>query len=231
MSDAADTPRNVSDRVEAALRALLSDEVASLAKQGRGGAACWPAVLLEIAAKQARTCPGVHYPVASLIARILDLRRPVPDERRMEVARFCWNLVEQSRWIGFGRRHRLRRAVKPFVEELLEPLGEDRATEHISMAAGRHLTVQQLLLRLEPHQPFEMQAMAVKVLPDIVNLGLRTAPRVAKERQETLATLGRAVGMVGGTKYFESLAPKMREACEQRMSQLKRRIEKAGRRP
>ena len=71
---------------------------------------------------------------------------------------------------------------------------------------------------------------AVKVLPDIVGHELRIAPRVAQERHKTLQSLHQAVGMVGSTKYFESLAPKMRDACETQMNDLRDRIEKAGRR-
>ncbi len=63
-----------------------------------------------------------------------------------------------------------------------------------------------------------------------ISLELRNAPRVVQARQQKLQTLDQAVGMVDGTKYFDSLAPKMREACQSRMNSLKHRIEKAGRR-
>ena len=220
----------VSDQIEAALRGLLSEEVARLTTEGKGGPKCWPAVLLEIAAKPARTPDAPHHPVAHLIAQILDLRHAVPQKHRTEVIRFCRTVAEQTHSVGLGRLHRLRKTVKPFVEEVLRPLGEDRSSANVGTTGGRHLTLQQLVSRLDPHQSFEVQALAVKVLPDIVNLELRNVSRVVKERQEMLRTLNRAVGMVGGTKYFESLTPKMREACESQMDGLKHRIEKAGRR-
>jgi hypothetical protein len=220
----------VSDRVEDALRELLSEEFAELTKEGKGGQKCWPAVLLRIAAKQLRTPDAPRHPLAQLIAHILDLRHTIPEAHRMEVARFCREIAEQTHFVGLGRLHHLRKAAKPFAEHVLKPLGEDRTPANVEATVGRHLTVQQLISRLEPHQAFEVQALAVKVLPDIVNLELRNAAHVAEERQKTLQTLNHVVGMVGGTKYFESLTPKMREACEARMDGLKHRIEKAGRR-
>lgn len=198
----------VSDQVESALRKLLSEEVAKLTKEGKGGQKCWPAVLLEIAARPSRTHDAPHHAVAHLIAQVLDLRHAVPDEHRTEVIRFCRRIVEQTHSLGFGRLHHLRKTVKPFVEAALKPLGEDRTPANVGSTVGRHLTLQQLISRLDPHQSFEVQALAVKVLPDIVNLELRNAPRVVKERQEALQSLNRAIGMVGGTKYFESLTPK-----------------------
>jgi hypothetical protein len=168
--------------------------------------------------------------VAHLIAHVLDLRHAVPEAHRMEVIRFCREIAERTHFIGLGRLHRLRKTARPFAEQVLKPLGEDRTPDNVGATVGRHLTVQQLISRLEPHQALEAQAPAVKVLPSIVNLELRNAPRVAQERQKTLKTLNQAVGMVGGTRYFKSLTPKMREACESRMDGLKNRIEKAGRR-
>jgi hypothetical protein len=220
----------VSDRVEAALRTLLSEEVAKLTQEGKGGPKCWPAVLLEIAARRSRDADAPRHAVAHLIAQILDLRHAVPEQHRMEVVRFCRTIAEQTHSLGLGRLHHLRRTVQPFVKEVLKPLGEDRAPAPVGTTAGRHLTLRQLISRLDSHQPFEVQALAVKVLPDIVNLELRNAPRLAKERQKTLHALDQAVGMVGATKYFESLTPKMREACETQMDGLRHRIEKAGRR-
>ena len=76
----------------------------------------------------------------------------------------------------------------------------------------------------------EVQAQAVKVLPEIVNLEMRTAPRDVQELQQKLQTLDHAVDMVSGTKYVQSLAPKMREACESQMDELRRTIERRGRR-
>jgi hypothetical protein len=87
------------------------------------------------------------------------------------------------------------------------------------------------MTRLDPHQPFEVQATAVKVLPDIVNHELHNSLASVKNRTKQLATLKQVVGMVGGTKYFESLAPKMRHVCETRMAELTDRIERAGRKP
>ncbi len=220
----------VSDQVEDALRTLLCEELAELTKEGKGGSKCWAAVPLRIAAKQLRTPDAPRHPVAHLIAHILDLRHAVPEAHRMEVARFCREIAEQTHFIGLGRLRRLRKTAKPFAKQVIQPLGEDRKPEYVDATVGRHLTVQQLISRLEPHQALEAQALAVKVLPDIVNIELRNAPSVAKERQKTLQTLNQAVGMVGGTKYFQSLTPKMREACESRMDGLKHRIEKAGRR-
>ena len=224
------TETAVSDQVEDALRTLLSEELAELTKEGKGGPKCWPAVLLRVAAKQSRTPDAPRHPVAHLIAHVLDLRHAVPEAHRMEVARFCREIAEQTHFIGFGRLHHLRKTAKPFAKQVIQPLGDDRTPPNAAATVGRHLTVQQLISRLEPHQALEAQALAVKLLPDIVNLELRNAPRVAEERQKTLQTLSQAVGMVGGTKYFQSLTPKMREACESRMDGLKHRIEKAGRR-
>jgi hypothetical protein len=221
----------VSDQVEAALRKLLSEEVAKLTKEGKGGPKCWPAVLLEIAARQLRTPDGPEHPVAHLIAQVLDLHHAVPEAHRTEVIRFCRTIAEQTHSLGLGSLHHWRKTARPFVEEALKPLGEDRTSAHVGATVGRHLTLQQLISRLDAHQPFEVQALAVKVLPDIVNPELRNAPRLVKERQKTLQRLTQAVGMVGGTKYFESLAPKMREACESQMDGLKHRIERAGRQP
>jgi hypothetical protein len=221
----------VSDQVEDALRALLSEEVAELTKQGKGGAKCWPAILLDVAAKQSRTPDAPRRAVAHLIAQVLDLRHAVPESHRMEVARFCRKIVEQTHCVGLGRLHHLRKTAKPFIEQALQSWGEDRTPASAGKTVGRHLTIQQIILRLDPHQPFESQALAIKVLPDIVNIELRNATRLVQERQRTLQTLNQAVGMVGGTKYFKSLAPKMREACESKMNGLKHRIEKAGRRP
>ena len=220
----------VSDQVEEALRNLLSEAVAELTKAGKGGPKCWAAVLLKIAAKQLRTPDAPRHPVAHLITQVLNLRHAVPEAHRIEVVRFCREIAKETRFIGLGRIHRLRKTARPFTEQVLGPLGEDRTPENAGATVGRHLTVQQLISRLEPHQAFEAQALAVKVLPDIVNLELRNAPRVARERQKTLQTLNQAVSMVGGTKYFKGLTPKMRDACESRMNGLKNRIEKAGRR-
>lgn len=220
----------VSDQVEEALRNLVSEEVAELTKEGKGGPKCWAVVLLKTAAKQLRTPDAPRHPVAHLIAHVLDLRHAVPEALRMEVVRFCREIAEETHFIGFGRLHRLRKTARPFAEQVLKPLGEDRTPENVGTTVGRHLTVQQLISRLEPHQALEAQALAVKVLPGIVNLELRNAPSGAKERQKTLQTLNQAVGMVDGTKYFQSLTPKMREACESRMNGLKSRIERAGRR-
>lgn len=219
----------VSDQVEAALCKLFSEEVAELTKEGKGGPKCWPAVLLEIAARQSRTPDAPRHAVAHLIAQVLDLHHAVPEVHRMEVARFCRKIAEQTHYVGLSRLDRLRKTAKPFVEQVLKPWGEDRTPVNVGTTGGRHLTVQQLISRLDSHQPLEIQTLAVKVLPDIVNLELRNAPRVAQERQRTLQTLNQAVGMVGGTKYFESLAPKMRDVCKSQMNDLKHRIEKAGR--
>ena len=97
---------------------------------------------------------------------------------------------------------------------------------------SRSLTLQQLLLRLEPHTPFETQVFAVKALPDFVNLELRKMHaafgNTTEERQAALHLLYHAIGMVGKTKYFKSLTPQMRGVCEARMEDLKRRIYKAG---
>ena len=131
----------VSDPVEDALRKLLSEEVAELTKQGRGGPKCWPAVLLEIAGRQRRTPDAPRHAVAHLIAQILDLRHPVPEQHRMEVARFCRQIAEQTHAVGLGRLHRLRKTAKSFAERVLKPLGEDRTPAQAAETVARHLTV------------------------------------------------------------------------------------------
>jgi hypothetical protein len=103
----------VSDQVEAALRKLLSEEVVKLTKEGKGGHKCWPAVLLEIAARPSRTPDAPQHAVAHLIAQVLDLRRAVPEEHRMEVVRFCRRIVEQTHGLGVGRLRHQRKMVKP----------------------------------------------------------------------------------------------------------------------
>ncbi len=221
----------VSDRVEDALRQLLAAEVAELTEQGKGGRKCWAAVLLTIAEKQPRSPEATRHALTKLIADILDPRHAVPEERRDEVARFCQKIVEQGGGVKLGRLHRLSRIAKPFAAETLGLFGEDHRVKPLGQESGRHLTVQQLLARLDRHQPFEVQAKAVKILPDIVSQELRNAPPVAQQRQEQLQTLRQAVGMVGSTKYFESLAPKMREVCAARMTEVTQRIDKAGRKP
>jgi len=207
---------------------LLSERVVELTRAGQGGSKCWPAVLLSISAKRSRRPDAPLYVLLDLIVQILDPRRAVPEKRRVEVVRFCWNVVEQAKSLGMGRWHLLARTVRPFLEAALVALGEDRPTGHLSPTIGRRLTVQQLIARLDSHQSFEIQAMAVKVLPDVVYRELHNAPRAVQDRQKNLQLLHRAVGLVATTKYYESLAPKMRETCETRMSDLKHRIERAG---
>jgi hypothetical protein len=221
----------VSDRVEDALRQLLVVEIGELAEQGKGGQKCWAAVLLKIAEQRARSADAPKHAIARLIADILDPNHAVPAERRDEVAGFCRKIVEQARGVRLGRLNRLRRTAKPFAAEALGLFGDDRRERPFGQGGERHLNLQQLLARLDPHQPFEVQATAVKILPDIVNQELRNAPPVVQQRQQQLRGLAQAVGMVGSTKYFGSLAPKMRDVCEARMTALKNRIDKAGRRP
>ena len=66
----------VSDQVEEALRNLVSEEVAELTKEGKGGPKCWAVVLLKTAAKQLRTPDAPRHPVAHLIAHVLDCATP-----------------------------------------------------------------------------------------------------------------------------------------------------------
>lgn len=221
----------VSDRVEDALRQLLAAEVMELTEKGRGGRKCWPAVLLEIAEKQSRLPNASKHAIAKLIADILDPEHAVSESRRDDVACFCKKIVDQGHGIGLGRLYRLSRAAKPFAAEALALFGENSREQPVGQGGGRQLTIQQLLTRMEPHQPFEVQATAVKILPDIVNQELHNTPAAVQNRQKQLETLRQAVGMVGSTKYFESLAPKMRDVCEARMAALKDRIDKAGRKP
>jgi hypothetical protein len=221
----------VSDRVEAALHRLLSEEVAELSRAGKGGPKCWPAVILTIAAGQPRTAGEPRHAVAHLIAQILDPRQAVPHERREAVAEFCRKIAAEARAVGLGPLHHAKKTARPFVEEVLARFGAERPGQQVGSSVGRQLTIRQLIARLEPHQPFEVQALAVKVLPDIVNLELRNAPRVVQERQQQLRTLDRAVGMVDATKYFASLTPKMRDACQSQMDDLRHRIARANRRP
>jgi hypothetical protein len=220
----------VSDRVEDALRHLLAAEVAELTEKGKGGRKCWAAVLLTIAKRQPQSTATHKHPIARLIADVLDPTHAIADERRNEVARFCRKIVDQAAGIGLGRLHRLSRAASPFAAAVLAPFGEENCRP-FGQAGGRHLSIEQLLARLDPHQPYEVQATAVKVLPDIVGRDLRASLQASQNRQSQLATLKQAVGMVEGTKYFESLAPKMRQVCEDRMTELRNRIDRAGRRP
>ncbi|MBN2295547.1 MAG: hypothetical protein JXM70_24165 [Pirellulales bacterium] len=220
----------ISDRVESALRELLSEEVVELTREGRGGSKCWPAVILKIAAIQSRLPDAPRHPLAHLIVQVLDFRREVPETHRTAVIHFCRTIAEQARGMEFGHLHHLKKIVRPFAEEVLKPLGEDRMAPHLGKTLGRNLTVQQLISRLDSHQPLEVQAAAVKVLPNVVNLELRNAPREVQERQLKLQTLHQAVGMVGNTKYFKSLEPKMRNDCQSKMNDLRQRIDKSGRR-
>jgi hypothetical protein len=217
------------DRIDSALRKLLAEEVVELTKQGRGGPKCWPAVLLETAARESRGPEAPRHAVAQLIAEILQLRYAAPEGFRLELVLFCQTIAAHAHGIGLGRLHCLRITAKPFVEQVLEALGEEGPRAAAGNLIGRHLTIQQILSRLDPGQPVEIQARAVKVLPDIVSFELRNSLLVEK-RQETLHSLGQAVGMVDGTKYFKSLTPKMRDACQSQMKGLQHRIEKAGRR-
>jgi hypothetical protein len=220
----------VSDQVETALRKLLSEEVVELTKRGGGGPKCWPAVLLGTAAGQSRDPDAPRHAVAGLIARILDVHSAVLEEYREEVARFCRTIATHTRRIGLGRLHHLRKTAKPYIEQVLGLSGEDAMRAATGHLIGRHLTIQQLISRLDPSQPFEIQARAVKVLPEIVNFELRNSLRAVEQRQKTLQTLDQAVGMVDRTKYFKSLTPKMRDACKSQMNGLKHRIMKAGNR-
>ena len=43
----------------------------------------------------------------------------------MEVTRFCRRIAEQTRCVGVGRLHRLRKTAKPFVEQVLKPMSLD----------------------------------------------------------------------------------------------------------
>ncbi len=139
----------LSDRIESALRELLSEEVVQLTKQGRGGLKCWPAVILDIAARQSRqppvpSHPAPRHPLAHLIMQILDFRQEVPENHRTAVIRFCRAIVGESRGMELGRLHHLRIIVKPFAEEVLKLLGEQRVAPHLGKTLGRNLTVQQL---------------------------------------------------------------------------------------
>jgi hypothetical protein len=221
----------LSDRVDDALRQLLVVEVGELTAKGKGGRKCWAAVLLQIADKQSQLAGAPQHAIAKLIADILDPNHTVPEQRRDEVACFCRHIVDQGRGVGLGRIHRLSRIAMPFAKEVLELFGDDCRGQLFGRGGDRHLTLQQLLARLDPHQPFEVQATAVKILPDIVSYELRNSAPTSPQRQKQLKNLKQAVGMVGSTKYFGSLAPKMREVCKTRMTLLEHRIDKAGRKP
>ena len=102
--------------------------------------------------------------MAYLIAHVLEYATG-SETHRIEALRFCRRIAEQTHVIGLGHLHHLRKTVKPLIAQTLRVLDEDRMPAPPGGVLGRQLTIQQPIARLDPHQPLEIQARAVTVLP------------------------------------------------------------------
>ena len=162
--------KGATPEVEAALSWLLEKKQEELREklspeQLKAGKPTWAGKMLEVVAK-ARNKPdsGGKLPLCGLLAELLDPSKDVPEDHRREVRGFCREIVENAGFIS--HRKRQCRAARPFARQLLDSFGQETEVWG-GTVAGRELSLDQVLLRLQSDQSIVREA-AFNNLPNVL---------------------------------------------------------------
>jgi hypothetical protein len=217
---------------------LMSARVAKKVKQEegvkeKGPTTTWAGRLLEIVDRQLQKAENQgKLLIADMFKNVLDPMQPVAEERRMEVADFCREVVNNTGRLAFGReakRRQHRRVAQHFAQQLLDRFGRASEAVDVAQVYGGRPTLAQIIAKMDPERTRSpaVQQRALDLLAEELVRQTRVVrqQRDPAKRAAQIGECNKAITMARQTKaYREGMDAEKRKAYEGNLSSLEQRL-------